>query len=287
MSEKAHRYNTNKLRWDLVDWSSVEEMVKVLEAGAGKYTDISYLCEDKIKNLCLHSVEIIQIEKLGREDFALLVMTENSKFKTPTTEGDRSLTHVSGQWLTLAGKGKQLSEESAPILLNRKKLKSLLNVRDGLVGMDSTMSTTSSLKNLAVQSVDPWSAYILTMTTQQGGLEEYYVVSATRDLDCLTMIFNVLKKRQFISKDVSLSDDKVTISGADNWKKGLNREEVLESLQRHLVSLFNKEEVDQEMDTHHMGHIMCNAMFYLYHHRNRSFCVERNNPFVKNILTTK
>jgi hypothetical protein len=71
----------------------------------------------------------------------------------------------------------------------------------------------------------------------------------------------------------------------DNWKKGLHREETLESLQRHLIALFKKEELDPDLttltgqDIHHMGNIMCNAMFYLYHHRNNSFTKERNNPF--------
>lgn len=71
---------------------------------------------------------------------------------------------------------------------------------------------------------------------------------------------------------------------ADNWKKGLNREEILESTQRHLIQLFQKEEQDQESQLHHAGHIMCNMMFYLYHARHSSFVSERNNPF-KNTLT--
>lgn len=67
----------------------------------------------------------------------------------------------------------------------------------------------------------------------------------------------------------------------DNWKKGLHREEMLESIQRHLVALFKKEEIDSDPGflTHHMGNIMCGAMFYLYHYRNKSFSKERNNPF--------
>lgn len=67
----------------------------------------------------------------------------------------------------------------------------------------------------------------------------------------------------------------------DNWKKGLHREETLESIQRHLIELFNNKEFDDESKLHHMGHIMCNAMFYLYHHRNNSFAKTRNNPFLK------
>lgn len=71
--------------------------------------------------------------------------------------------------------------------------------------------------------------------------------------------------------------------GVENWKKGLNREEILESIQRHTIALFNKEEIDTDPRflTHHAGNIMCNAMFYLFHHRNKSFTDKRNNPFQK------
>lgn len=64
-----------------------------------------------------------------------------------------------------------------------------------------------------------------------------------------------------------------------NWKKGLNREEILESTQRHLIKLFQKEELDSESQLHHAGHVMCNMMFYLYHAKHSSFVFERNNPF--------
>lgn len=75
--------------------------------------------------------------------------------------------------------------------------------------------------------------------------------------------------------------------GPDNWKKGLNREEILESIQRHLISTFEKEEVDQELGTYHIANIMANCMFYLYHHRNDSFSDQRNNPFVKQEIEKK
>jgi hypothetical protein len=50
-----------------------------------------------------------------------------------------------------------------------------------------------------------------------------------------------------------------------NWQKGLDKSEILESLQRHLAKLFDGEEIDQESGLHHIGHIMCNAMFYSYY----------------------
>lgn len=49
-----------------------------------------------------------------------------------------------------------------------------------------------------------------------------------------------------------------------NWMKGLDPKEVLESLQRHLAKLMDGEEKDAETGVSHIGHIMCNAMFYSY-----------------------
>jgi len=50
----------------------------------------------------------------------------------------------------------------------------------------------------------------------------------------------------------------------DNWKKGLNRQEILDSMQRHLAALIDGQEIDPESQEHHIGHIMCNCLFYSY-----------------------
>lgn len=50
----------------------------------------------------------------------------------------------------------------------------------------------------------------------------------------------------------------------ENWKKGLDKKEILESMMRHLMSLMDGEALDPESKKHHIGHIMCNAMFYSY-----------------------
>jgi hypothetical protein len=57
-----------------------------------------------------------------------------------------------------------------------------------------------------------------------------------------------------------------------NWKKGMNRVELLECLQRHLAALMDAEvsgeedkKFDAESTLHHIGHIMCNAMMYSYY----------------------
>lgn len=50
----------------------------------------------------------------------------------------------------------------------------------------------------------------------------------------------------------------------DNWKKGLNKDQILDSMMRHLVRLMNGELQDIESGCPHIGHIMANAMFFYY-----------------------
>ena len=47
----------------------------------------------------------------------------------------------------------------------------------------------------------------------------------------------------------------------DNWKKGLSTVACMESMKRHWDKLMEGEALDEESGIHHIGHIMCNAMF--------------------------
>jgi hypothetical protein len=50
----------------------------------------------------------------------------------------------------------------------------------------------------------------------------------------------------------------------DNWKKGLDTNEILDSMLRHITALQSGELIDAESGQSHAGHIMCNAMFLQY-----------------------
>lgn len=50
----------------------------------------------------------------------------------------------------------------------------------------------------------------------------------------------------------------------NNWKKCLDRKEILESMMRHLTALMDGEFYDKESGLHHIGHIQCNTMFFSY-----------------------
>jgi len=67
----------------------------------------------------------------------------------------------------------------------------------------------------------------------------------------------------------------------DNWKKRLDKKEILESLARHLFALMDGEENDRESGESHIGHIMSNAMFYAYH-RSKTITTEEKSSLYKN-----
>ncbi len=73
---------------------------------------------------------------------------------------------------------------------------------------------------------------------------------------------------------------------ADNWKRGLDKKEILESMMRHLTALMDGEACDPESGISHIGHIQCNAMFYSYFDKTQpinwnAFKDEILNPKIK------
>ena len=51
----------------------------------------------------------------------------------------------------------------------------------------------------------------------------------------------------------------------ENWKKGLDKKEILESAMRHLTAMMDGEFLDPESKLPHAGHVMANIMFYMFH----------------------
>lgn len=50
-----------------------------------------------------------------------------------------------------------------------------------------------------------------------------------------------------------------------NWKKPMDKKQILNSMMRHMVKLMDWEEIDSESWLGHIWHVMANALFYSYH----------------------
>ena len=64
---------------------------------------------------------------------------------------------------------------------------------------------------------------------------------------------------------------KVLMFGANkyspnNWMKNMSLKEIEESSFRHLTAIMDGEMYDKESGELHIGHLMCNAMFWNYHY---------------------
>lgn len=73
------------------------------------------------------------------------------------------------------------------------------------------------------------------------------------------------KGSEITPEKVKIQNLQIKSSGVENWKKGLDQKEILDSLTRHLFALISGEENDPESGLPHIGHIMCNSLFYQYH----------------------
>lgn len=70
----------------------------------------------------------------------------------------------------------------------------------------------------------------------------------------------------------------------DNWKKGLDKTEILESMMRHIIALFEGENTDPESGELHIGHIMANAMFWQYFNEKEKKGMEK---IIETLRTTR
>ncbi len=66
----------------------------------------------------------------------------------------------------------------------------------------------------------------------------------------------------------SVLEGGVTEYGRGNWKKGLDRDETIDSLLRHVVAMLNGEEFDEKTGKHNSFHILANALFLAEQHSN-------------------
>lgn len=54
-----------------------------------------------------------------------------------------------------------------------------------------------------------------------------------------------------------------------NYKKGFPKEQLIDSLLRHLTKYINGEELDGESHLHHLDHVLANSIFLSYHYNGK------------------
>ena len=72
----------------------------------------------------------------------------------------------------------------------------------------------------------------------------------------------------YLNTSLNINDIADKISGVDNWKKFTKQEtdeNCYDSMMRHIQAWRGGETHDVETGLPHMAHVMCNALFILWH----------------------
>lgn len=258
---KSKRFNVGKIKWTLVHFKSIECMVEVLMFGSSKYFTI--FAPELEKRLEKWNVKTVRkTELLEQKNFVQVAMKDNCLIRI----------------LSVKELSKNIEKSiTKKTLINLKRIieteKSLevpiQNIRQGEEILSTLENMESHQKNLTkerkkVVSFVKKNLPLCTQTTTitLGNLEVCFAVSAITGLDSSTTTLRILEELL----NISIDPDLIFKKGEGNWKIGLNLKEIEDSMQRHLASLIDGEIRDPESGLYHIGHIMCNSMFWMYHY---------------------
>jgi hypothetical protein len=247
-------------------------MVEVLMFGSSKYFTI--FAPKLEKTLEKWNVKTVRkTELLKQKDFVQVAMRDNClirilSVKELSMNTEKSITKktlINLESITKTGKNLEVP------IQNTNRGEEILSI---LENMESHQKNLTKERKKVVNFVEknlPLCTQTTTMTL--GNLEVCFAVSAITGLDSSMTTLRILEELLDISIDSSL----VTNKGEGNWKISLNLKEIEDSMQRHLASLIDGEIKDPESGLYHIGHIMCNCMFWMYHYTKNIKDAEEKN----------
>lgn len=257
--KQGDRFNTGKLKWSLVDFDSFEDMVRVLEFGAKKYSTI--FAPELEKVLEKWNVKFVrEIVPLELGDYVTVAMKQNCLILIRNVRRTKVNINLSIEdqieksfWNTI-----EIDKENVVQIQTIKEKKEIGATLESTVFRQ--MNSIKENKELVNFVKNQKPLCTLTTTMKLEDLEVFFAVSAITGLDSSMMMLNCLEKLF----NISLPTENYIKTGNNNWKGGLKVTEVIESMQRHINALMRGENNDPESGLPHIGHIQCNAMFLGY-----------------------
>lgn len=266
------RFNSGKIRYDLMHPVATKGIANVLTKGAEKYT-LEY--ENRWEKLLLASGASKISVNIAKECVAV-VTRDNSGKITLSTQSDKGLIAGDG------GRNTQKEKENW-ILLDEQIQKKENEIRQlkGSCTSGNTVwekSYTNGCVSKAVSSAGEKNICTLTTIIQQENSEASYVASATTVSDSLEMMQKVLQEHLNISFKQSLKND-----GYGNWEKGMKWSNVLASMKRHIAAFESGEDYDPETGLLHIDHVQCNAHFLSAYYKIYPQGDDRRHGYLENV----
>lgn len=257
MSE-GRKDDMGKTRLELIPAEALFALGSVLTFGANKYTtdyeeewDALLDVKDVIKiEITTPEGDVVHVTKNSYDNLTLT--TPNGKDKTVGIGRNEIQTRLRG------------TPNVGRVVQNLVREIGIQRGSDDCVSSDlQRTSTTSSVKK-GVKYADLNGTCILTIVTNRGNFEAYFVPSVTMDSACWETVWKGLKELYNISKPLNTTGDR-------NWEKGMKWSRVFGAMMRHMwcwwagkqatKTSFLFGELDPETEFSHLWHALACLSF--------------------------
>jgi len=277
LSKGGVKYDTDKLRMDLIPPRFIRAVAAVLTYGAGKYTrvteyDLSEINEWAKRNYGHFVTHINLFTRSAYVDHAT-----NGTLGIPTQSSQRSSDKIEeiGKNV-IQTKLKQIIKEESVIQKPENEMQQLIGEAGYFeeVSMRASSQTSELFKLADVQyAIEIWmrsEPFISTTTKNRDTLEDCFVVGATTASECLKKawikcaeLLNTYRIHPQISCNFSNGKAVITNDGANNWRLGMPFGRIYAAAQRHLWAWWDGEDIDPESGLNHLDHAACNLAFLI------------------------
>lgn len=235
--------DAGKVRMELLPPLALKRIAQVFTFGAKKYTKIEDLNTLTLFKLCQENgLNVTQIKKCLEGECVEIVTKSGLRKLIPSTQKTKeSLQKSEENEIENVFVSKRELETNAP--KERQDTKNCNGKKDSLsLGLQKPL-IRSFVTEDAVYA-ERLNIFTLIMTIQQESSEEFFVVSATTELECLETMFGVLKERSIISKELLIRNNKITTEGSWAWSKGIEYSRIYAAMHRHLNAWYSGETHD-------------------------------------------
>lgn len=247
---EGNKFDNEKLPWHLLPPDAIEEIVKVLQFGAKKYTTVvenewhALLLVPTVKSIKVSTQTGLVVAAMkstcGKPTLSML----NVNARTGET-GSSVTDTVCENWQSAAG-----------MILN---LVRVISAPSGSYASKSLVSQRERTKNSAgkgAPSVARPNTFTLTIVMQQGDFAVSFAPDAITDSAFWMTVWKDLSVRYGISRPQNQT-------GERNWEKGMRWNRPFAALMRHMWAWWRREEADPETGLSHLAHAGCCLLFLI------------------------
>lgn len=252
MSEMGNKETDGKLRWDLLPYRAIEEVVKVYTYGCIKYAKMNV---EELRKQC---PAITRIDQYTPKKCVVHVTKKTLGYVTQNIENDKIEIGETGT-LVIQPELKRMNDADAYVAKSLVRINTTTCFKSCDPSESLTKNTVTCMQE-GVQYAVPPGTYTLITTIRQGDSEVSYVAVATTDWDSWMTISPALNEHSITSNVL----EACKIEGDWNWHKGIPYTKLFGAMMRHLMKYWvYREDIDEENQCHHLASVVFYCLAFM------------------------